>query len=79
MSHSCQHIVKGLPTPQVPALDGISSSPGVWPGSVPGGGDAEINGIAVPSRAAHSDGQDSREDKLLEAIYPNPVVSDTGE
>lgn len=33
----------------------------------------------VPSRASQSDGQGSHEDKLLEAIYPDPVVSDTGE
>lgn len=40
------------------------------------GGDTEIKGIVVPARASQSDGH---EDKLLEAIYPNPVAGDTGE
>lgn len=57
------------PLSRFPHLINISSSHSVWPGHVPGGGDAETNGIVVPSRASQFDGQGSHEDKLLEAIY----------
>lgn len=67
------------PLPRFPHLTDIPSSPSIWPGSVPRGGNAEINGIVVPSRASQSDGRGSHEDKLLEAIYLKTVVNDTWE